>query len=57
MKKRFAFLLSLLFLASHTIYAQGGCVDSPEAPTCVLGLIGAASIALVTWRGRSSRKR
>ena len=57
MKKRFALLLPLLFLVARSMFAQGGCVDSPEAPTVVLGLIGVMSIALVTLTGRSSRKR
>lgn len=57
MKKRFAFLLPMLFLVARAMFAQGGCVDSPEAPTIVLGLIGGVSIALATWDGRTSRKR
>ena len=27
-------------------HAQNGCVDSPECPTAVLGLVGAAGAAL-----------
>jgi XrtJ-associated TM-motif-TM protein len=57
MKKRFVLLLSVLFLVARTMLAQGGCVDSPECPTPVLGLVGAASIAFVTLRSRASRKR
>jgi len=34
--------LGLLLLIASPLFAQGGCVDSPENPTVVLGLIGAA---------------
>jgi len=57
MKKRFALFLPLIFLAALTLHAQGGCVDSPECPTPVLGLIGAVSVAFVSLRSRASRKR
>jgi len=57
MTKRFALLLPLIFLFAISMHAQGGCVDSPECPTPVLGLVGAASIAFVTLRSRVSRKR
>lgn len=50
--KKFATLLPLLFLFLITVlrvHAQddiGGCADSPENPTLVLGLIvGAAGVA------------
>jgi|GEM_PF-6643865 len=42
---RFAFLGSL-FLIPALAHAQGGCIDSPECPTAVLGLVGAAGAAL-----------
>ncbi|MDQ2925623.1 MAG: PExPT-CTERM protein [Acidobacteriota bacterium] len=42
---RFAFFGSL-FLISSLAYAQSGCTDSPECPTAVLGLVGAAGAAL-----------
>jgi XrtJ-associated TM-motif-TM protein len=29
---------------STSLHAQGGCVDSPEAPTAILMLIGAAGV-------------
>jgi XrtJ-associated TM-motif-TM protein len=38
---RYAYL-GLFLLAALPLHAQGGCVDSPENPTAVLGLIGAA---------------
>ncbi|WP_184253717.1 PExPT-CTERM protein [Granulicella mallensis] len=45
----------LLFLLPAFAHAQGvgGCVDSPECPTAVLGLVGAAGAALyVRFRSR-----
>jgi XrtJ-associated TM-motif-TM protein len=38
---RFSLLAALMFLALPVVmHAQGGCVDSPEAPTDVLMLVG-----------------
>ena len=49
---RVAFLGSL-FLAPALLYAQGGCVSSPECPTAILGVVGSAGAALyVRWRSR-----
>jgi XrtJ-associated TM-motif-TM protein len=42
---RFAFFGSL-FLIPVLAHAQDGCLDSPECPTAVLGLVGAAGAAL-----------
>lgn len=42
---RGAFLGSL-FLAPMLLHAQGSCVDSPECPTAILGVVGAAGAAL-----------
>lgn len=41
-------LLGCLFVIPAVLHAQGvgGCVDSPECPTAVLGLVGAAGAAL-----------
>lgn len=41
-------LLGSLFLVPVLAHAQNGCVNSPECPTAVLGLIGAAGAALFT---------
>lgn len=44
-----AMLLMLPVAAS----AQTGCVHSPECPTALLGVVGAAGAALYAkWRGR-----
>ena len=49
---RMAFLGSML-LVPAVLCAQGACVDSPECPTAVLGVVGAAGAALyVRWRSR-----
>lgn len=49
---RIAFLGSL-FLVPVVLQAQGSCVDSPECPTAILGLVGAAGAALfVRWRSK-----
>jgi XrtJ-associated TM-motif-TM protein len=42
---RIAFVGSF-FLIPVLAHAQGGCVDSPECPTAILGLVGAAGVAL-----------
>jgi XrtJ-associated TM-motif-TM protein len=42
---RYACLGGLLLAAAAVpVYAQSGCVTSPENPTAVLGLIGAAGL-------------
>jgi XrtJ-associated TM-motif-TM protein len=38
---RYAYF-GLFLLAALPLHAQTGCVDSPENPTAILGLIGAA---------------
>ena len=42
---QFRFLAALLLLlATTSLHAQSGCVDSPEAPTDVLMLVGSAGM-------------
>ena len=42
---RIALLTALMFLAAPLVmHAQGGCVDSPEAPIEVLVMIGSAGM-------------
>jgi hypothetical protein len=51
-----AFLASAFFGSGiHSAFAMGGCVDSPENPSVVLGLIaaGVALIPIVRDRFRS----
>jgi XrtJ-associated TM-motif-TM protein len=38
-------------------HAQNGCVNSPENPTALLGLIGAAACAVPALRARLRRNR
>jgi len=45
-----------LLIACTPLYAQGGCVNSPENPTAVLALVGSAGAFLVAARGRFRRK-
>lgn len=42
---RITFLASLL-LAPAMMHAQSGCVNSPECPTAILGIVGAGAAAL-----------
>lgn len=51
---RVAFIGLLLFLVPIALHAQfDGCADSPECPTAILGLVGAAGAALYSrWRSR-----
>jgi XrtJ-associated TM-motif-TM protein len=45
--------VGLMLAAPAVLHAQGSCVDSPECPTAVLGVVGAAGAALyVRWRSR-----
>ena len=49
---RVVFVGSMLAVPA-LLHAQGACVNSPECPTAVLGVVGAAGAALyVRWRSR-----
>jgi XrtJ-associated TM-motif-TM protein len=39
--QRLTTLLFVLTMAATVAHAQGGCTDSPENPTAVLGVVGA----------------
>jgi XrtJ-associated TM-motif-TM protein len=58
MMRRGLLLLALMVAASALpLWAQGGCVDSPEDPTVVLallGLIGATAMSLKAAWGRKN---
>jgi len=59
---RFSLLAALMFLALPAVlHAQGGCVDSPEAPTDVLMLVGSIGMmygsSVVVKVLRRSRKQ
>lgn len=52
-KTRIAALAVLAtFFAATSLHAQGGCTDSPENPTALLGLIGAGGFAIASSRRR-----
>jgi XrtJ-associated TM-motif-TM protein len=52
MWKKIAMAGVVLALLSPNVWAQGGCVDSPENPTAVLMLVGAAGAFAVRVRRR-----
>jgi XrtJ-associated TM-motif-TM protein len=39
------------------VYAQGGCVNSPENPTVVLALVGSAGAFVASARARFKARR
>jgi XrtJ-associated TM-motif-TM protein len=44
-KSRYAVVLALALLsATITLHAQSGCLDSPEAPTALLLIVGSIGI-------------
>jgi XrtJ-associated TM-motif-TM protein len=49
--KPIALFLGLL-LTPVLAHAQSGCINSPECPTAVLGLVGSAGAAFVGLRNR-----
>ena len=58
--KKTSFLLltaAVVFTAAMPLHAQGGCVNSPENPTVVLGLIGTAGAFLASARARIRARR
>ena len=57
MKKQTALLFALIVMLPVMAHAQTGCLDSPENPTVVLGLVGSAAGARVYLRGRIFRAK
>jgi XrtJ-associated TM-motif-TM protein len=56
MKKLLYVLSAALVLGvAAPMFAQGGCVNSPENPTAILALVGSAGAALAAFRGRFRR--
>jgi XrtJ-associated TM-motif-TM protein len=52
-----AFLTILLLALTLPVHAdQGGCVDSPENPTAILGFVGAAGAGIAYLRIRIKAK-
>jgi XrtJ-associated TM-motif-TM protein len=57
-KKLLLFLCSASLLAiALPLHAQTGCDNSPENPTVVLGLVGAAGALFSTVRARLKDRR
>jgi XrtJ-associated TM-motif-TM protein len=57
MKKVPLYLGAVLLLTQVPAWAFGGCADSPENPSLVLGLLGgAAAGARYLWQARSARR-
>ena len=46
-----------LFFVAVPVFAQTGCVNSPENPTAILALVGSAGGAVVALRARFGRKK
>lgn len=57
MSRKFFALSALMILVPTAVFAQGGCVNSPECPTLVLGLVGTASAVFTASRARIRRSR
>jgi len=58
--KKFSLLLTgvaIMFAAALPLYAQGGCVNSPENPTVVLALVGSAGALVASARARFKARR
>jgi XrtJ-associated TM-motif-TM protein len=57
--RKFALTVSLAVLvaafAPALAFGQNGCINSPENPTAILVLVGAAGAAVPSLRGRLSR--
>jgi XrtJ-associated TM-motif-TM protein len=52
--KKFLYLFAIvLVLASaKSLYAQSGCIDSPENPTALLAIVGSAGALIASARRR-----
>jgi XrtJ-associated TM-motif-TM protein len=59
MKNIFLFVLVCAAMSATTpaLYAQGGCVNSPENPTAILAIVGSAGGFFVLARARFRARR
>jgi XrtJ-associated TM-motif-TM protein len=57
--KKFQILVAFVVVlaAAHPMYAQGGCIDSPENPTALLAIVGSAGAFIATARNRFRRSK
>jgi XrtJ-associated TM-motif-TM protein len=55
--KKIAFLSAfvLLLAAATPLYAQNGCLNSPENPTALLAIVGSAGAFIASARRRFRR--
>jgi XrtJ-associated TM-motif-TM protein len=42
---RYSWMTMAFILVTASLHAQGGCTDSPEAPTLVLMVVGAVGLS------------
>jgi XrtJ-associated TM-motif-TM protein len=57
MKKLLLLAAFVVVVAVATpLYAQSGCIDSPENPTALLAIVGSAGAFIAAARGRFRRK-
>ncbi len=57
MNKPLLYLGALLLLVQLPAFAFGGCADSPENPSLVLGLIGGAAAGVrYLWQAGNARR-
>ncbi len=49
--------IAAMLVVALPVYAQGGCVNSPENPTVVLALVGSAGAFLASARARFRARR
>ncbi len=56
MKKVLFLFAIVLALTATPLYAQQGCINSPENPTALLALVGSAGAFIASARGRFRRK-
>ncbi len=59
MKKSSLLLIGsvVMLAAAAPVYAQGGCLNSPENPTVVLALVGSAGAFFASARARMRARR
>jgi XrtJ-associated TM-motif-TM protein len=59
MKKSTLLLIgsAVMLTVCAPVFAQGGCVNSPENPTVVLALVGSAGAFLASARNRIKARR
>jgi XrtJ-associated TM-motif-TM protein len=46
-----------VFAMTAPLYAQNGCVNSPENPTAILAIVGSAGAFFVSARARIKARR